>query len=139
MAKDDDIVDDEEGGPWFNMSMSIKEKIEARKPWRKSTITKLIGKKFRYHYLRHEMWQIQSSIAFIDLPNDFYIVIFTSCHDLDTALLNGSWMIGRHYLRVHRWKPNFMVNSEVITHLPIWVKFPYCRLSIAQSLERASN
>lgn len=33
-------------------------------------------------------------------------------------------MIGDNYLHVQRWRPNFIVESEVIKTLPVWVHFP---------------
>lgn len=48
---DDDISDEDEKGPWFNVEMSKEEKIEARRPWHNSIIIWLIGRNIEYHYL----------------------------------------------------------------------------------------
>lgn len=40
---DDDMLVEENGGPWFAMGMSKEEKLEARKPWQMSLIIKLLG------------------------------------------------------------------------------------------------
>lgn len=47
-VSDNDIIDRKEGGPWFNMGMSRKENIKARKSWRSNATIKLIRKKIRY-------------------------------------------------------------------------------------------
>lgn len=44
------------------------------------------------------MWRIQAPITLIDLPNDFFIVKFTSKEDYTAALVQGPWLIGEYYL-----------------------------------------
>lgn len=36
-VSNDNMLDEEDGSPWFNMGMS-KEEIEARRPWRSGII-----------------------------------------------------------------------------------------------------
>lgn len=69
------------------------------------------------------MWRVQASISLIDLPNDFFIVRFTLKEDYNIALFKGPWPVGDHYLYVQRWKPKFLAEKAVITHLPIWIRF----------------
>lgn len=49
-----------------------------------------------------------TSNTLIDLSNVFFIVKFTHNLDYNMTLLNGSWIIGDHYLHVHCLVPNFM-------------------------------
>lgn len=124
---DEDILDEDEVGPRFNMGMSMKEKIEARKPWRNSVIIKLVGRKIGYHYLLkciQTTWKTQSFIMLIDLPSNFFIIRFASRLNYNTALLNGPWMIREHYLIVQRSVPSFLADTAIITILLVWVKFP---------------
>lgn len=43
--------------------------------------------------------------------------------DCDNTLFDGPWLIGDRYLHVQRWQPNFLAESAVITHLPVWIRF----------------
>lgn len=91
-ASDDDLSDDEVEGPLFSMGITMQDKIIARKPWRTSLIIKLIGRKIGYQFLLRRlqsMWRIQSPFALIDLPNDFFIIRFTSKEEYSAALLSG--------------------------------------------------
>lgn len=125
-ASDDDVVEDLGDDYCFSMGMSRQEKISARRPWRTTLIIKLVGRRIGYRYLLNRlqaMSRIQSSISLMDLPNDFYIIRFRTTEDYNTALLDGSWLIGDHCLHVQRWNPNFLADMAEITHLPVWVRF----------------
>lgn len=50
-VSDDDLMEREEGGPWFNMGMTMEGKRESRRLWRISVIIKLIRRRIGYHYL----------------------------------------------------------------------------------------
>lgn len=92
-VSDDDLTEDEGQSPWFKMGMIRKEKIESRWPWKTSLIIKLISKKIGYQYLLKHfqiMWRLKSPISLIDLPNDFFIVRFTTKDDYSTTLIQGS-------------------------------------------------
>lgn len=47
----DDIMEEEDKGPWFSIGMSIDEKQEARKSWHLSMIIKLVGRSIKYQFL----------------------------------------------------------------------------------------
>lgn len=126
VASDDDMVEKENSDPRFSMGMTSSEKIEARKPSQSNLIIKLIGRRIGYHYLSKKIqvtWKPQSIFTLIDLTNDFFIVKFTIQDDYNNVLLNGSCMIGEHYLHVQCYKPNFMVDEEVIKLFSVWVRF----------------
>lgn len=87
------------------------------------------------------MWKVQSTITLIDLPNDFFTARFKSKEDYNTALFNGPWLVGDHYRHVQRWQPNFVAETAVITHLPVWHRFPMLPVEYYsfQWLRRAGN
>lgn len=104
-ASNDDIVKNLEDESCFNMGMSREEKIFVRRPWCTSLIIKFIGRRIGYQYLLKRlqaMWRIQSSITLIDLLNNFFIVCFRAKEDYDTALFDGTWLVGDHYLHVQK-------------------------------------
>lgn len=110
--------------------MTKEEKIEARRPWKLSVIIKLVGRSIGYPFLLKKIqivWKIQQKLSLIDLSNDFFIVKFTSEQDYEMALLNSPWMIGKHYLHVQGWVPNFVADHAQITKLPVWSDFLYCQ------------
>lgn len=71
----DDLVGRGDDEAWFSMSMTREEKLEARRPWRKSLVIKLIRKAIGYHYLWRQlqaMWRTQGEPLMIDLGHDFF-------------------------------------------------------------------
>lgn len=57
-------------------------------------------------------------------PMIFSFFVFRTKEDYDTALFNGPWLVGDHYLHVQRWQPNFLEETAKITHIPVWIRFP---------------
>lgn len=126
-VSDDDKIPEVSNEAWFGMGMTQKEKIEARWPWRNSLIIKLVGRTVGYHYLWRRlkaMWRTENDPLLIDLGFNFFIVKLGRREEIDRALTGGPWMIGDNYLRVQKWKPNFVAESAVINTLPVWVHFP---------------
>lgn len=90
-------------------------------------IIKLVGQSIGYHYLWRRiqaMWKRQGEPLLIDLGFNFYIVELARRDEYEKAQFEGPWMIGENYLHVQRWKPNVCTESEVITSLPVWSRFP---------------
>lgn len=59
-VSDNDVEEEIEDGPWFSMSMTKEEKVEARRPRRLSLIIKLVGQSIGYPFLLHRlqaMWK----------------------------------------------------------------------------------
>lgn len=107
--------------------MTFDEEQEARRPWRNSLIIKLVGRSIGYRYIWRRIqaiWRTQAEPMLIDLCNDYFTVKLHKKEEHERALLNGPWMIGEHYLHVHRWKSNFRPDSEGIKTLQVWVRFP---------------
>lgn len=61
--------------------------------------------------------------------------------EYETALLNGSWMIGDNYLHVQRWVPNFVADDAQISALLLWIRFSVLPIEcyIRRGLERVGN
>lgn len=63
-----------------------------------------------YTYLLHQIkyiWRPRSHIEMISLPNDYFIIKFSSLDDYNFAKFEGPWMLLDHYLIVKEWYPNF--------------------------------
>lgn len=77
----DDLMEDEEDGPWFLMGITRNEKKEAMKT---KCHHQIMGRKIGYQFLLknlHSMWRIQNQIALIYLSNEFFIIRFTNAQD----------------------------------------------------------
>lgn len=48
---DDGLIKENTDGSWFEMRITRKERIEARRPWRNNLTVKLVGRSIGYHYL----------------------------------------------------------------------------------------
>lgn len=104
-TSDDDVIEEGDNETWFDMGMTRKEKIKARKTWRNSIIIKLVGRTIGYQYLwKHiqAIWRTQSELALIDLSNNFFIIKLYMMEEYERALLISPWMIGDNYLHVQR-------------------------------------
>lgn len=140
---DDDILEEDEGS-WFSMGMFKEEKLEARKSWWMSVIIKLVGRSIGRQFLLRKLqaiWHIQNPFTLMNLSNDIFIIKFSWKQNLDTALFNGPWIIGDHYLHVQWWVPTFVADTSVINTLPVWICFPVLPLEsyTIQWLERTGN
>lgn len=88
----DDKVAEMKESAWFSMGVTRQEKIEVRKSRRNNLIIKLVERRIEYQFLFKRLqaiWRIQSPFNLVDLPNDFFIVRFTSKDDYATHYLMG--------------------------------------------------
>ncbi|QHO20966.1 uncharacterized protein DS421_11g342530 [Arachis hypogaea] len=119
------VVDLGEG--LFNILISEAAERELWKPWWRSLIVKLLGRKIGYAAMKRRLetiWGRFGGIDVIDLGNDFYIVKFLAQDDLDHALLDGPWKIYDHYLAIRLWEPNFNPLLTTIDKITAWVRLP---------------
>lgn len=66
----------------------------------------------------------EGSIKIIDVPHDYYQVLFTLEENYNHAFLDGPWMITDHYIMVWRWRPFFHANTNMGRKLAIWIHNP---------------
>ncbi|XP_052117761.1 uncharacterized protein LOC127747666 [Arachis duranensis] len=122
-----DITVQDMGEGLFNIVISEKIERELWKPWWRSLIVKLLGRKISYAVMKRRleiMWGRFGGIDVIDLGNDFYLVKFYAQEDLDHALLDGPWKIYDHYLAVRLWEPNFNPLLTFIDKITAWIRLP---------------
>ncbi|WRX09685.1 protein of unknown function DUF4283 - like 2 [Theobroma cacao] len=55
-----------------------------------------------------------------ELLDDFWVEMVIT---LELALLDGPWMIQRHYLMVRPWSPNYVQGSKNLPAVATWVRF----------------
>ncbi|XP_019172106.1 PREDICTED: uncharacterized protein LOC109167539 [Ipomoea nil] len=104
-----------------------EEKERIRRPWRKSLICKVLGRKVSYFYLLQRlqrMWKPESVFELIALDQDYFIAKFESLRDYEFAKYEGPWVILDHYLVVQEWEPNFDPSCNKTKKLLVWVRFP---------------
>nr|GLL37616.1 uncharacterized protein LOC109187360 [Ipomoea trifida] len=83
------------------ISVTKEEKERLRRPWRRSLIIKLLGRKVSYCYLLQKlkrMWNLDASFELIALDQDLFLAKFESLRDYDYAKFLGPWVIMDHCL-----------------------------------------
>jgi hypothetical protein len=109
--------------PAFVFSKSVEKRLY--RPWRRSVIVKLLGRRIGYKALEtrlQQMWVRKGVINIIDLSNDCYLVAFSHEDDQYSALMDGPWFIYDHYLTVKEWSPNFHPASDTIKEVAVWLR-----------------
>lgn len=48
-------------------------------------------------------WARIGKISINDMPQDYYLVHFSSVEDYKKVLFEGSWLVADHYLLIQRW------------------------------------
>lgn len=104
-----------------------EEKERLRRPWRKTLIVKVLGRKVNYHYLRQRlqrMWKPEANFDLIAIDQDYFLARFEERRDYEFAKFEGPWIIVGHYLTVQEWEPNFFPHKNKLNKLLVWVRFP---------------
>ncbi|XP_019172110.1 PREDICTED: uncharacterized protein LOC109167542 [Ipomoea nil] len=125
--EDADMEDDRSvpSNPVIPISEEEKERI--RRPWRRSLIIRILGRKVGYSYLLQrlqKMWKPEACFDLITLDHEYYIVRFESQRDYDFAKFEGPWSVLDHYVVVQEWVPNFCPKKNKTKKLLAWVRFP---------------
>ncbi|XP_057730252.1 uncharacterized protein LOC130945560 [Arachis stenosperma] len=111
----------------YNIVINEEAKKELWKPWWRSLIVKIMGRKVGYVTMKRRienMWGRLGELDVIDLGNDYYLVKFYAQEDLDAALVDGPWKIYDHYLTVRLWEPNFNLFTTTIDKITAWIRLP---------------
>lgn len=98
-----DAKEDEDEDKCPTIRLSAEEKKRIRKPWLKSLIVKVLGKRVGFKFLERQitqLWKPKAPFNLANLGNDFYLVRL-GCHENhDIALFGSPWLIFDHYLTV---------------------------------------
>lgn len=73
------------------------------KPWQKTLVVKLMGKKVNFKILEASLqrkWPKKGSIKLVDMADGYFLVHFVAEEDYSFALCEGPWMVADHYLIV---------------------------------------
>ncbi|KAL4390845.1 hypothetical protein AHAS_Ahas03G0185800 [Arachis hypogaea] len=122
-----EITVEDMGQGLYNIVINEEAKKELWKPWWRSLIVKLMGRKVGYVTMKRRienMWGRLGELDVIDLGNDYYLVKFYAQEDLDAALVDGPWKIYDHYLAVRLWEPNFNPLTTTIDKITAWIRLP---------------
>ncbi|KAF7842178.1 ribonuclease H [Senna tora] len=109
-----------------NFTLSDKEWKRLTRPFKKSLIIKLLGKKIGFQFLLkkvNQIWGRTGEIELVDLGNDYFLAKFDTYSDQDFALTGGPWIILDHYLIVRPWTSLFDP-EEKIQKLAAWIHLP---------------
>ncbi|XP_031119048.1 uncharacterized protein LOC116022464 [Ipomoea triloba] len=128
MVSDDEEIGDERADPNCPIiRVSKEEKERLRRPWRRTLIIKLLGRKVGYSFLMNRlqrMWKPEASFDLITLDQDFFLAKFESLRDYEFTKYDGPWIILGHYLTVQEWVPNFIPWKNKLIKLLVWMRFP---------------
>jgi hypothetical protein len=98
--------------PTFVFSKSVEKRLY--RPWRRSVIVKMLGRRIGYKALEtrlKQMWVRKVVINIIDLSNDYYLVAFSHEEDQYLALMDGPLFIYDHYLTVKEFQGGCLVEN----------------------------
>lgn len=120
-------VEEDDPVKGLNVIPSKKEEKRLRRPWKKTLIIKLLGKKIGFGFLKKKIdaiWANAGTVQLIDLGNEFFLARLSTLEDFEFALTGGPWMIFDHYLTVRQWQEDFNLHLEGISKIAAWVRFP---------------
>lgn len=77
----------------------------------------------------------------IDLENNYFFIKFVSHSDYLNILVNGLWIVLRHYLKIQPWYPSFKPATHTLTLVVAWVRFlgMPCELYHLEILRKIGN
>ena len=119
----DEIRELGEGLVAVKISQGLKQHIRA--PWSKALIVKVYRRTVGYNFLHAKilsLWNSVGRIDCIDLEKDFFLVRFLVKEDHDSVLKNGPWFIGKNFLSIRPWEPNFKPTTAVVSSIAVWVR-----------------
>lgn len=93
-----------------NVIPSREEERRLGRPWKKTLIIKLLGKKIGFAFLKKKIdaiWVNNGHVQLIDLGNEFFLARFSAIEDYEFALTGGPWVVFDHYLTVRQWQEEF--------------------------------
>ncbi|XP_031111866.1 uncharacterized protein LOC116015840 [Ipomoea triloba] len=128
VCSDEEAMEEDKMDPnWPRIPVTKEEKERLRRPWRRSLILRVLGRKVSYSYLLHrlqKLWISEASFDLIALDQDYFVAKFESQRDYEFAKFEGPWIILGHYLTVQEWEPNFHPYKNKLSKLLVWARFP---------------
>lgn len=95
--------------PYF-IPISSNEKIRLYAPWQQTVITKLVGKRVGFMFLRNKLktlWNLNEDLNLIDLGENYYLIKFTNTKNYVKVMHQGPWFVGSQFLSARKWEPKF--------------------------------
>ncbi|KAK3018188.1 hypothetical protein RJ639_005165 [Escallonia herrerae] len=114
---EDQPSDDEEGDNQYKDNLQPSSYLQRiRQPWNTALIIKVLGASFTAATLEPRLMRI------FDLPSGYYTIKFTTIEDYRKAPELGPWFLGRNYLSVQKWVPNFNPANHKISTIAVWIR-----------------
>ena len=121
--EDNNSYDD--GEVVIRFTRDLKQKIRA--PWSTSLIVKVFGRSVGYVFLVNKlkvMWKAFGNFSCVDLGEGFFLIRFDSRTSFEEVLKGGPWFIGKHFLSLCSWTPNFRASAASVSSVAVWVCLP---------------
>ncbi len=65
------------------------------------------------------LWNPLGRMDCIDIGHDYYLIKFERQSDLDNVLKGGPWFVGKHFLAIRQWEPDFRPSLATFSELPL--------------------
>ncbi|XP_060190454.1 uncharacterized protein LOC132619624 [Lycium barbarum] len=107
----------------------IEQEIEK---WSRVLIVYVVGETPSYNYMKRfigQTWASVSEPAVYYHDGGYYIVRFQSKDEMNEILYSGPYSINNKPLIIKPWAPDFDLNDEFLTEIPLWVTFPKLLMS----------
>lgn len=108
-----------------------EEYSEWCKPWNKTLIITVLGRKMNVHSLKDRLGRIWGFMDFdlIDIPNNYFIVKFPDkegwTERYKRVLYEGPWVVQHHCVMVQQWSANFDPFNNTLRKVVSWVRIPH--------------
>lgn len=79
-----------------NIIPSTEEEKHLWRPWKRTLIIKLLGKRIGFGFLKKKIdaiWANKGITQLIDLGNEYFMAKFSAMEDYEFALTGGPWMV----------------------------------------------
>nr|POE89557.1 hypothetical protein CFP56_02278 [Quercus suber] len=127
--EDDEEIEDEvealrEGLVAVKFPRELKQKI--RNPWAKALIVKVYGRSIGFNFLQTRLlalWKPAGRLDCVDLGFGFFLIRLSLKEDLEAVLQNGPWFIGKHFLSIRPWEPDFKPELANVSSIAVWIRF----------------
>lgn len=114
-------MEEREAAPNYPIIRVTKEEKERlRRPWKRTLIVKVLGRKVGYTFLLQrlqKLWKPEANFDLIAIDQDYFLAKFDALSDYEFAKFEGPWIILGHYLTVQEWRPNFFPHKNKLDKL----------------------
>lgn len=110
-------------GPYLQLSFSERVHLLVDENNKQTVVVRMLGRSISYRALSNRiesLWSLTGDYEIVDLDNNYFLVKLASQSDYNKVLMDGPWMMYRHYLVVRPWSRDLSHPSKIIA----WIRLP---------------